>query len=194
MCNNMEYPERYLNKLWDVIKQIEIRDSNNKNKELEDSINKITSKLKKLKKSDNKVIFIGNGGSAGIASHQSIDYWKNGGIPAICFNDPSLLTCLSNDYGYEFVFEKPINMFGKKGDILVAISSSGKSKNIINAAKAAKKKGLFIVTFSGFSKSNPLFKIGDLNFYVPSKSYGHVEISHLIISHTILDTYMDSKI
>lgn len=194
MNSNIKYPEKYLNKLSNIVKQIEIQDSNKTTKKFECSINKVITRLEKLKKNDNKVIFIGNGGSAGIASHQSIDYWKNGGIPAICFNDPSLLTCLSNDYGYEFVFEKPINMFGKKGDILVAISSSGKSKNIINAAKAAKKKGLFVVTLSGFSKSNPLFKIGDLNFYVPSKSYGHVEISHLIISHMILDTYMDSKI
>jgi len=190
----MKYTERYLNKLWDVINQVEIKNKKKKNIVFDDAINIVIDKLKKVKKTDKKVIFIGNGGSAGIASHQSIDYWKNGGIPAICFNDPSLLTCLSNDYGYEYVFEKPIDMFGKKGDVLIAISSSGKSKNIINAVRAAKKKGLFVVTLSGFLKTNPLFKLGDLNFYVPSKSYGHVEISHAIISHTILDTYMKSNI
>ena len=86
MCSNMEYPERYLNKLWDVINQVEIRDSDGKVMTLDSAIRIIISKLRKLKKMGNKVIFIGNGGSAGIASHQSIDYWKNGGIPATCFN------------------------------------------------------------------------------------------------------------
>lgn len=190
----MDYTQKYLKKLGEVINEVEIHDSAGKNIPLEDAVNKIVKKLKKLIGSDNKVIFIGNGGSAAIASHQSIDYWKNGGIPAIAFNDTSLLTCISNDYGYEFVFEKPMNMFAKKGDVLIAISSSGKSKNIINAVKAAKKKGLFIITMSGFSKSNPLRGYGDLNFYVSSKSYGHVEITHLIISHTILDAHLNTSL
>lgn len=194
MCDNMNYPEKYLEKLWQVLNEVEIIDSNGETTSLEMAFDKIVDKLKKLKKTRNKAIFIGNGGSAGIASHQAIDYWKNGDIPAVAFNDASLLTCISNDYGYEFVFEKPINMFAKKGDVLIAISSSGKSKNIINAVKAAKKKDLYIITMSGFSKSNPLRSWGDLNFYVPSKVYGHVEISHLILSHTILDMHLKTKL
>ena len=190
----MDYPKKYLKKLEHVIDGVEIKDSNSKIMSLEESIKKILVILKEMKSSDNKLIFIGNGGSAAIASHQAVDYWKNGKIPATAFNDPSLLTCISNDYGYEFVFEKPINMFAKKGDVLMAISSSGKSKNIINAVKCAKKKGLFVITMSGFSKTNPLRKYGDLNFYVPSKVYGHVEISHLILCHTILDNYMNTKL
>lgn len=190
----MSYPAKYIEKLWEITKKIEITDSKNNNLKLDDAINQILLRLKALKKNDNKIMFIGNGGSAGICSHQAIDYWKNGKIPAIAFNDPSLLTCISNDYGYEHVFEKPIEMFAKKNDVLIAISSSGKSKNILNGAKIAKKKGAFVVTMSGLSKSNPLRKRGDLNFYVPSNSYGHVEISHLILSHTFLDNYMKTKI
>jgi D-sedoheptulose 7-phosphate isomerase len=85
-------------------------------------------------------------------------------------------------------------MHGKSGDILIAISSSGQSENILNAVNAAKKKGLFVITMSGFSEKNPLRNLGDLNFYVPSKSYGHVEIAHLIICHTILDTHLNTKL
>ena len=147
-----------------------------------------------MKATGNKIIFIGNGGSAAIASHQAIDYWKNGEIPAVAFNDASMLTCLGNDYGYEYVFEKPINMFANKGDILISISSSGKSKNIINAVKAAKKKELFVITMSGFSKLNPLRSHGDLNFYVSSNVYGHVEITHLVFCHTILDAYLQTRL
>jgi D-sedoheptulose 7-phosphate isomerase len=190
----MDYPKKYLKKLEQVVNNVEIIDINNKTINLHDAIKQIILKLIDMKDSGNKLIFIGNGGSAAIASHQAVDYWKNGGIPAIAFNDASLLTCISNDYGYEFVFEKPINMLTKKGDILISISSSGCSKNILNAVKSAKKKGLYIITMSGFTKSNHLRCLGNLNFYVPSNAYGHVEIAHLILCHMILDTHLKTII
>ncbi|MFQ5848561.1 MAG: SIS domain-containing protein [Candidatus Methylomirabilales bacterium] len=140
-----------------------------------------------------KVMFIGNGGSAAIASHLAVDYWKNGGVRAIAFNDSSLLTCISNDYGYAQVFAKPVQMFAKAGDVLVAISSSGRSENILSAVNVAKAMGCTVVTLSGFAVDNPLRRLGDLNFYVPSQSYGHVEIVHLSLCHCILDTIMSHR-
>ncbi|MDD5679119.1 MAG: SIS domain-containing protein [Kiritimatiellae bacterium] len=134
-----------------------------------------------------KVIFIGNGGSAAIASHEALDSWKNAGIRAMAFNDAALLTCVSNDCGYEAVFAKPIEMFADHGDLLIAISSSGKSASIINGVKAAVDKGGRIITLSGFQLSNPLRKMGQLNLYVPSDSYGHVEIIHHSICHYVYD-------
>lgn len=134
-----------------------------------------------------KLMFIGNGASAAISSHQSVDYWKTGGMRAVAFNDPVLLTCISNDFGYPFVFEKPIEMFADPGDVLIAISSSGRSENILRGARKAREKECCVITMSGFDSANPLRQLGDLNFYVPSKSYGHVEISHLALSHCILD-------
>ncbi|MEO8732773.1 MAG: SIS domain-containing protein [Flavobacteriales bacterium] len=134
-----------------------------------------------------KIIMVGNGGSAGIASHQSVDYWKNGGVRAIAFNDASLLTCIGNDLGYENVFSAPITQFADTGDIVFAISSSGASPNILNAAKAARDTGCQLITFSGFAETNPLRSLGDLNFHVASSSYGLVEILHLFIIHTVLD-------
>ena len=78
-------------------------------------------------------------------------------------------------------------MLAQKGDILFAISSSGESKNILNGALKARQKGCHIITLSGFARENPLQKMGDVNFYVPSHSYGYVEIAHLTICHCIVD-------
>jgi len=140
-----------------------------------------------------KMMFIGNGGSAAISSHMAMDFWKNGGIKAVSFNDGAQLTCLGNDYGYKHVFEKPIMMFADSGDILIAISSSGSSENIVLGVQAAKAKGCKVITLSGFSHNNPLLSMGDLNFYVPSNSYGTVEVIHHSICHCILDTIMNIK-
>lgn len=140
-----------------------------------------------------KLIFIGNGASASIASHMSTDFWKNGGIRAVAFNDSSLLTCIGNDYGYRHVFEKPIEMFADSGDVLFAVSSSGKSENILRGVEAARSTGCHVVTFSGFSETNPLRALGDVNFYVSSGGYGPVEIIHLSICHCIIDTIIDSR-
>jgi D-sedoheptulose 7-phosphate isomerase len=141
----------------------------------------------------NKLIFIGNGGSAAIAGHQAVDYWKNGGLPALAFNDASLLTCISNDLGYERVFAEPIKKFASQGDLLVAISSSGRSPNILAGVEAARARGCGVVTLSGFSKDNPLRLLGDVNFHVPSDSYGVVEITHLALLHAMLEEIILSK-
>ncbi len=139
-------------------------------------------------------MFIGNGGSAGIASHQAIDYWRNGGFPAMAFNDASLLTCIGNDFGYEHVFSKPIAMLAKAGDVLIAISSSGQSANILAGVHQAQSLGCKVITLSAFKPDNPLRQLGDFNFYVPTFSYGFAEISHLAISHCILDGLMKGAI
>jgi len=156
---------------------------------LDSSINMIIEQAK----NGRKVLFIGNGGSASIASHMAIDFWKNAGIRALSFNDSSLLTCISNDYGYKHVFEKPIEMFSNAGDILFAISSSGKSENILRGIVTAKGKGLKILALSGFAEDNPMRKLGDINFYVPSVRYGHVEIAHLFICHCLVDAIIERK-
>jgi len=134
-----------------------------------------------------KLLFVGNGGSSAIASHMAIDYTKNGGMRSLAFNDAASLTCLSNDLGYDQVFAKQITMHAREGDLLIAISSSGRSANIISAVEAARRVGCSVITLSGFGAENPLRMQGDLNFYVPSDQYGFVEISHLTVCHAALD-------
>lgn len=134
-----------------------------------------------------KLIFVGNGGSAAIASHMAIDYSKNGGLRALAFNDAAALTCLSNDLGYENVFANQIAMHGREGDLLVAISSSGRSPNILNSVAVAKEAGIEALTLTGFTADNPLRSMGAVNLYVPYDEYGFVEITHLALCHAILD-------
>ena len=134
-----------------------------------------------------KLMFVGNGASAAIASHMSTDFWKNGRVRAVAFNDSSGLTCIGNDFGYEHVFEQPVLMFADPGDILVAISSSGASPNILRAVAAAREKACRVITLSGFEPANPLRAGGDLNFYVPARRYGPVEVLHHAVCHCVLD-------
>lgn len=181
---------QYFSNLSDCLSKIEVRRESSVPLDIDEALDDLTNLVLKTKATGGKVILIGNGGSAAIASHQAVDLWKNGGIRAIAFNDASLLTCVSNDYGYEYVFEKPIDMFAEASDILIAISSSGRSPNILRAVDMAKSKGLTIVTLSGFKPDNPLRQSGHLNFYVPSGSYGFVEISHLTLCHYVCDRVM----
>ena len=138
----------------------------------------------------NKLMFIGNGGSSTIASHMAEDYTKAGGIRTLAFNDPAFLTCLGNDLGFDQIFAKQIEMFAQPGDMLVAISSSGNSQNILNGVLAAKKRGCWVMTLSGFTPDNLLRNLGDINVYVPSSEYGFVEITHLAVCHAMLDVAM----
>jgi D-sedoheptulose 7-phosphate isomerase len=136
--------------------------------DFEAALNDVVEEITATKKRQGQVIIVGNGGSASMASHMAVDLWKNGGVRAISFNDASLLTCISNDFGYAHVFEKPVEMFAESLDLLIAISSSGKSENIIRAVEAAKKKKCRVVTLSGFKADNSLHMLGDVNFYVPA--------------------------
>jgi D-sedoheptulose 7-phosphate isomerase len=138
----------------------------------------------------NKLMFVGNGGSAAIAGHMAIDYSKNGGLRATAFNDGAALTCLGNDLGYDQVFARQIEWHARPGDLLIAISSSGRSANILNAVAEARRRDCRILTLSGFGADNPLRRLGERNLYVASREYGFVEISHLALCHAVLDLAM----
>ena len=141
--------------------------------------------------SKNTMYFIGNGASAMMAGHMSADATKNGEIKATCFNESSLMTAISNDINFEEVFSYPLKRFAHKGDILVTISSSGNSPNIIKGIEAAKELGLKIITLSGLKEENQSRKMGDLNFYVPAKTYGLTESAHQALLHAWLDFYIE---
>ena len=146
----------------------------------------LRKKIKSQKK-NNKIILIGNGGSASISSHVAVDFTKILKKRAICFNETNLITCFANDYGYEQWAKKALEAYALKGDILILISSSGRSKNLINACKFAKRKKIFVVTFTGFKKNNPLSKIGNQNYWVNSSKYNIVEMTHHIWLLSLVD-------
>lgn len=151
-------------------------------------LNKI---LLQAKKNKNMLYFIGNGGSAGIAMHMTADFLKNGAMRTHSMHDPSTLTCLGNDFGYEYVFSKQLERVAMPDDVLVAISSSGNSPNIVNAVKAARDQECQIITLSGFREDNKIRSLGDYNLYVPSMEYGIVESIHNAVLQRLVDELME---
>jgi D-sedoheptulose 7-phosphate isomerase len=152
-----------------------------------DLLVKSAEMFKNVKSTGKKIIVVGNGGSAAMASHVAVDLTKAAGCRAITFNEADLLTCFANDYGYENWVEKALNFYADNGDVVILISSSGTSKNIVNGANWAKQNGLSVVTLSGFNSDNPLKKIGDINLWVDSKGYNIIEMAHHIWLVAIVD-------
>ena len=149
--------------------------------------------LIKSSRNGGKVLIFGNGGSAAIASHVSVDLTKNARIRAVNFNESDLITCFSNDYGFERWVEKSVDFYADKKDCLILISSSGKSKNMINACKAAKRKKIKIISFTGHSKNNPLSRISDLSLWINSKAYNFIENTHQIWLLTVCDLIIGKR-
>jgi D-sedoheptulose 7-phosphate isomerase len=148
-----------------------------------------------VNKNKKKILIFGNGGSAAIASHFSVDLTKNAKLRCLNFNESSLITCFSNDYGFEHWAEKAIDFYGDEGDLLIVISSSGKSENMINAVKAARNSNFHsVITLSGFSKDNPLNKLGDINLWVNNRSYNFVENIHQIWLLAIVDLIIGKRV
>lgn len=134
-----------------------------------------------------KVLGVGNGGSAAIVGHLQTDLCGGLGIRGLVFQDPGLLTALANDHGYENAYRRMVDLWAEPGDLLVAVSSSGRSANILNACAAARARGAWILTLSGFDPDNPLRSAGDLNLHVASHAYGPVETAHAVLLHHLTD-------
>ena len=139
-----------------------------------------------------KIILVGNGGSAAMASHVAVDFTKAAGIRAINFNEADLITCFANDYGYENWVVKALEAYADPGDLAILISSSGKSQNILNASEKANEMGLSVITVSGFLTDNPLRKLGDLNLWVDSTEYNIVEMTHHVWLVAIIDYLIET--
>ena len=182
--------DAYFETLGSLPRLVRCGDGNGADVSLDEAVGKFGAFARDAHDAGNKIMFIGNGGSAGIASHMAIDYSKNGNIRSQAFNDSSALTCLGNDLGYENVFAKQIELHARPGDLLVAISSSGNSENILGGVDQARKTGCQVITLSGFGEDNRLRGLGDINFYVPSQEYGFVEITHLALCHAVVDFAM----
>ena len=148
--------------------------------DVSDQLIALKDRLKQTQALGKKVIVAGNGGSAAIASHCAVDFTKNGGIRCVNFNEADLITCLANDYGYGQWLAKALEFYADPGDLVILISSSGKSPNMVNAARYARSRGLEVVTFTGFEEDNPLKMLGTVKFWVESRAYNVVEMTHQI--------------
>ena len=183
--NDNEFLESYLKDLASTLEP---------NDQIVEKLIKVRDLLVSATKKNNKILIFGNGGSAAIASHFSVDLTKNAKLRCLNFNEASLITCFANDYGFEHWAEKAVDFYGDEGDLLIVISSSGKSENMLNGVKAA-RKGNFssVVTLSGFTHDNPLNQLGDVNLWVDSKAYNFVENIHQIWLLTIVDLVIGKR-
>jgi D-sedoheptulose 7-phosphate isomerase len=176
--------KNYLNDLSDIIRP---------GKDIINDLIQVRNIFLKISKKKGKILIFGNGGSAAIASHVSVDLTKNAKIRTVNFNESDLITCFSNDYGYERWIEKAVDFYADPNDALVLISSSGKSKNMLNACKAAKRKKIKIISLTGHTKNNPLSKVADLSLWINSKAYNFVENTHQIWLLTVCDLIIGKR-
>lgn len=178
----------YIEKFIDILNKVAIYDKSNVAfPDYTGGMETIIRKFCEVREHRGCVFFIGNGGSAAIASHMTIDFMKNGRMRTGSLTDSSVLTCMGNDYGYHYIYSKQLEYLGEAGDILVAISSSGNSENICRAVRAAQDKGMEVITFSGFGPDNNLLTTGDYKVYVPADKYGFVESIHNLMLQQIVD-------
>ncbi len=166
-----------------LVEKAEFTDHDGSSLGYEEGIQKNLGMLENLRDRGGNLFLVGNGGSAGVVSHILTDYINVNKLNARTLHESSLVTCMGNDYGYENTFSQPLSILARKGDVLVAVSSSGCSANIHNAVKSVKKVGGEAITLSGFGEDNPLRSMGDLNVWLDSTSYGLVEIGHLFYLH-----------
>lgn|SRR3990167_7761522 len=182
------------NNFANIINHSTITNQSHENLSLDQGALSMLAILIQCREKNGTVYIVGNGGSAAIASHAVIDFMNMAKMRAHSLLDSSVTTCISNDYGYEYIYEKQLIQFIEKNDVLIAISSSGQSKNIINAANIAKKKSAKTITLSGFSENNPLRQMGNYNVWLNTKDYGQVEIGHAFILHYLTDHLRETMI
>jgi D-sedoheptulose 7-phosphate isomerase len=183
--DSKEFLRSYLNDFSNLVKP---------NKDVVHKLVKVADLLKDVKAEGKKILIFGNGGSAAIASHFSVDLTKNASLRCINCNEADLITCFANDYGFERWVKKAVDFYGDEGDLLIVISSSGSSKNMLNGVKAA-RKGNFkaVVTLSGFAEDNPLRQLGDINLWINSRAYNFVENIHQVWLLAIVDLIIGSR-
>ena len=179
----------YVKDLSNVLLNMKVTDHERTELDLQKGMDLWVSMTGDLKKQGRTLFFVGNGASAMMSSHMATDFCKNGGIKSMAFNDASLMTALGNDLSFEQCFAFPLGRFGRKGDMLVSISSSGNSPNVVSALQKAKDMDMQRITVSGMKPDNLSRNLGNLNFYVPGDTYGFAESAHQVLLHCWYDMY-----
>lgn len=187
----MNFYKTYIDNIHSVLTVLQVTDNKGITSSAQEGFHLWCEHTKKLKEANKTMFIAGNGASAAMASHMSADASKNGGFRSLSFDNISLLTAISNDVSYEESFSMPLKRYANPGDMLVTISSSGNSPNIIKALHVAREMQLTTVTLSGMDENNHSRKMGTLNFFVPAATYGLVESSHQVLLHCWLDYYME---
>ena len=183
----MKIQNQYIDRFAKALEETEFKSGRRTASDYTEGIEMLIGAFCKHKADGSSVYFIGNGGSAAIASHMSADYLKNGRLAVVSMYSFPTITCLGNDFSYDDVFSKQLEMISKKGQLLVTISSSGESENMYRAVLAAKKKDMDLITLTGFKPDNRIRDLGDVSVYVPSEEYGIVEVIRNLILQQVVD-------
>ena len=180
---NSKFYQKYFNEIKTIINAFDIA-----------KIEQFKKLVSDIKKKNKKILIFGNGGSAATASHFAVDMTKNAGIRCLTLNEYDLITCFANDFGYENWIKQAIKYYADKEDLVIFLSCSGNSMNIVNGCKYSIKKNLKVVTLTGIQKNNKVNKLkSNLKFWIDSKNYNIIEISHFIILLSLIDEIIDSK-
>ncbi len=184
------YYKNYLNAHDAALAGLEITDRGGAALDQDEGFDQLCGLSAKIRDAGRKKYLVGNGASAAFANHMALDWTKNGGVPSHAFANSALLTAMGNDLGFEDAFSAPLSWYAKSGDLLITISSSGNSPNIIKTIETARSKGMSVVTLSGLKPDNASRQLGDINLYIPAKTYGIVECAHQVLLHVWLDKFM----
>ena len=189
---NMEYFKQYVEDVSRALEETITTDGQGKEMNVCEGFSIWAERAKKMQDEGQGLLFFcGNGASATMAEHMSHDWFQNAEVNTYSVSETSHLTAISNDLSYEDVFSYRINRICSERDMLITISSSGNSPNVVKAIATAKKKGCYVITVSGKTPDNQSRQSGDLNFYVPLKTYGMVESAHAVLLHAALDYFLD---
>lgn len=184
--------EEYTEDVMTGVKNVIITDQKGNKMLVQEAIDLWGEKVREVRDEKRGIVFFcGNGASASMAEHMSHDWFQNAEVNTTTCAETTHITAISNDLSYEDVFSYRINRILSENDILVTISSSGNSPNIVKALETGKKKGAYCITFSGKGADNKSRQMGELNFYVPLDTYGLVESAHAVILHAALDNFLE---
>ena len=187
MNEHMKIQNQYIDRFAGALEETEFKRRHETAADYTKGIEMLIDAFCAHKADGSNVYFIGNGGSAAIAGHMSADYLKNGRLSVVSMYSFPTITCLGNDFCYDDIFSKQLEMISKKGELLVTISSSGESENIYRAVMTAKERDMDVITLTGFRPDNRIRDLGDVSVYVPSEEYGIVEAIHNLILQQVVD-------
>ena len=188
---SISYSTQYFNDIRDALELMIVTDKDGNVLGKDRAFEIWIDEAEKRKKDRSVFFFCGNGASATMAEHMSHDCFQNADFQTYTVSETSHLTAISNDLSYEDVFSYRIGKMLTEKDVVIAISTSGNSPNIIKAVEKANELGCFVVTVSGKKENNEIRKMGNINFYIPLETYGMVESAHAVLLHSWLDRYLD---
>lgn len=184
--------EEYVQDVFSGINRTIITDQAGNEIQVQEAMDLWSERVKIIRDQEKGLLFFcGNGASATMAEHMSHDWFQNAEVNTITCAETAHITAISNDLSFEDVFSYRIKRILSERDILVTISSSGNSPNIVKALEAGRAKGAYCITFSGKGADNKSRRMGDLNFYVPLSTFGLVESAHAVILHAALDNFLE---